>query len=69
MGELEELLKKKKAVEEKLAKIKLRLGHPHADFMSVHDLAETEFGVYSAYLADIQRQIVKLENEKIKNRK
>jgi hypothetical protein len=69
MAELEELLKKKEKVERKLAEIKPRLGHAHLDFMSVHDLAETEFKVYSAYLADIQKQIIKLENEKIKNKK
>lgn len=44
MAELEELLKKKEKVERKLAEIKLRFGHAHLDFMSVHDLAETEFG-------------------------
>jgi len=57
---LDELLKEKEKAEAKLADIKLRLGHPHGDFMSVHDLAETEFNVWSAHLEDIEKQILEL---------
>lgn len=61
---LEELLKEKEKTEAKLADIKLRLGHPHLDFMSVHDLAESEFHLWSAILEDIKEQIWKLETKK-----
>jgi len=68
MAELEELLKKKEKIEAKLAEIKLMLGHPHLDFMSAHEIAETEFKVYSAYLDGLNMQITKLENEKLRQK-
>ena len=61
---LEELLKDKEKAEAKLADIKTRLGHPHLDFMSVHDLAESEFHLWSAILADIEQQLLRLKLEK-----
>jgi len=69
MDKLEELLKKKEKIEDKLGEIKKRLGHPHGDFMSVHDLAETEFKVYGAILEDLEKEIRNLENEGLKMKK
>lgn len=69
MAELEELLKKKQKLEAKLAEIMPRLGHPHLDFMSVHDLAETEFKVYRAILEDLEREIAKLNNQRLREKK
>jgi|GEM_PF-3243111 hypothetical protein len=56
-----ELLKKREIAREKLDSAKMRLGHPHLDFMSAHDLAESEFGVFSAHLEEIEKEISELE--------
>ena len=63
METIEELLKRKKEIEAKIAAIKMRLGHPHLDDMSAHDLAETEFQVWSSCLDDIENQIYLLKKE------
>jgi len=56
-----ELLKKRESAREKLNSARMRLGHPHLDFMSAHDLAESEVGVYTTYLEDIEKEILELE--------
>lgn len=61
---LEELLKEKSKAEAKIADLKTKLGHPHLDFMCVHDLAESEFNVWSAHLEDIEKQIRELKTGK-----
>ena len=58
-----DLLKKRVWVSQKLDSARKRLGHPHLDFMSAHDLAESDFKVYSAYLEDIEKEISELEEE------
>jgi len=58
----QELLKKREKAREKLDRAKKALGHPHLDFMSAHDLAESDFKVWSAYLADIEKEIKELED-------
>jgi len=58
---LKELLKKREWMKEKLDSARKRLGHPHLDFMSAHDLAESDFKVYSALLEDIEEEIRELE--------
>lgn len=57
----QELLRKRERTLEKLARVKERLGHPHLDFMSAHDLAEQEYKVCESYLTDIEKQIRELE--------
>lgn len=64
MGTLEELLKKKEKAVRKLADIGPKLGHPHGDGQSAHDLAEVEFKVWTAYLEDIEKQIIGLKRKK-----
>lgn len=66
MGKLEEFLKKKAEYEAKIEGVKKRLGHPHLDEMSAHDLAESQLRVFEACLEDIEKEIYTL---KIKNRK
>jgi len=58
-----ELLKKREIAREKLDSASKRLGHPHLDFMSSHDLAESEFGVFSAFLEEIEKEISELEKD------
>lgn len=60
---LQKLLKKKEKALAKLADLKTKLGHPHLDFMSAHDLAESEYRFWEAYLAQVESDIKKLENE------
>ena len=59
----QELLKKIEIARAKLDSARKRLGHPHLDFMSAHDLAESEFGVWSAHLRDIEKEISELKKE------
>ncbi len=66
---LEELLKEKEKAEAKLADLKTKLGHPHLDFMCVHDLAESEFNVWTAYLEDIEHQLLSLKIKGLKDKK
>ena len=56
----QELLKKKKWAQGKLSRAKKALGHPHLDFMSAHDLAESDFNLWSAYLEDLEKEIESL---------
>lgn len=58
-----ELLKKREFVKKKLEEAKKRLGHPHLDFMSAHDLAESEFNLYSAHLEEIEKEIQEIEKK------
>lgn len=60
---LEKLLKKKEKAEAKLADLKTKLGHPHLDFMSSHDLAESEFRFWEAYLQQVEGDIRKIQQE------
>ncbi|MDO8551649.1 MAG: hypothetical protein Q7S03_03165 [bacterium] len=64
MYTLEELLKKKEEALVKLSDVRQKLNHPHGDGQSAHDLAETEFNVYSSYLEDIEKQIFELRKKK-----
>jgi hypothetical protein len=59
----QELLKRKVWVEEKLDSAKKRLGHPHLDFMSAHDLAESDFNLWTAHLEEIEKEITELEKQ------
>jgi hypothetical protein len=59
----QELIKKRAWVLEKLDRARKNLGHPHLDFMSAHDLAESDFKVWTAYLDDIEKEIEELEPE------
>lgn len=58
----EELLKKRAQVQKKLDKARKRLGHPHLDFMSAHDLAESEFNLWNAHLKEVEEEIKEIEN-------
>jgi len=58
-----ELLKKRDKVRRKLERVKKYLGHPHGQWQSAHDLAESDFKVYSDYLENIEKEIKKLEDE------
>jgi hypothetical protein len=60
-GRYRQLLEKKEKARKKLDGFQKRLGHPHADMMSDHDLAEQQFKVYQAYLEDLDSQIAELE--------
>jgi len=61
---LEGLLKEKEKAENKLKQIKPRLGHPHGEMQSAHDLAEQEFRVWSSYLEEIGQEIAQLKLKK-----
>lgn len=61
MKRYQELLRKRESARKKLDRAKKGLGHPHLDFMSAHDLAESDFKVYSAYLEDLDKEIEELE--------
>jgi prefoldin subunit 5 len=57
----QKLLEKRARAQQKLDGLKKRLGHPHLDMMSDHDLAEQQFHVYQSYLEDLDQQIEELE--------
>lgn len=59
----QELLKKRRWAQAKLSRAKEALGHPHLDFMSAHDLAESDFKLWSAYLEDIERELESLKKK------
>lgn len=61
MKRYQELLKKRELARKKLDRAQKGLGHPHLDFMSAHDLAESDFKVYSAYVEDLNKEIEELE--------
>lgn len=63
---LEELLKKKEAAEQKLAHIKRRLGIQTGSRYG-DEFADQEFRVLSAYLEDIEKEIIELK-KKIRGR-
>lgn len=63
ISRLADLKKKREAARKRLEEAKKGLGHPHLDFMSAHDLAESDFKVYSAYLEDIESEIAELEKK------
>jgi len=48
--------------------IKPKLSHPHGDAQSIHDLADQEFRVWSAYLDELEEEIGKLEFERRKKK-
>ncbi len=56
-----ELLLQKNKIQKMLDRSKKNLGHPHLDFMSAHELAESQFHVYSAHLELIEEEIRKIE--------
>lgn len=59
----QELLIRREKTRERLDRARHALGHPHLDFMSAHDLAESDFKVNEALLADINQEIDELEKE------
>jgi hypothetical protein len=59
-----ELLLERKKIKKMLNRTKKNLGHPHLDFMSVHDLAESQYKVYSAHLESVEEEIKKLEKRR-----
>ena len=58
-----ELLKKSEWVRKKINRTKKYLGHPHGQWQSAHDLADSDFKVYTAYSEDIEKELVELEKE------
>lgn len=68
MDRYQKLLHKKQEAERKLAEIKPKLSHPHGDAQSIHDLADQEFRVWSAYLDELEEEIGKLEFERRKKK-
>lgn len=56
-------MKKREWVRRKLARAKKYLGHPHGQWQSAHDLAESDFKVWSAHLEDIEKEIRELEED------
>lgn len=63
-GEYKQLLEKKKKAEERIASAKTRLDHPHGQWQSAHDLAESELGVWTDYLRGVEEELKKLEKQK-----
>jgi hypothetical protein len=64
-----DLLRQKRKIEKLLDQAKRNLGHPHLDFMSVHDLAESQYKVYSSHLESIEEELDKLSKlKKLKGR-
>jgi hypothetical protein len=57
----QELLDQKKSIERKLKQAKKNLDHPHGQWQSAHDLAESQFHVYSAHLESIEKELEKLK--------
>jgi hypothetical protein len=57
----QELLKKREVTLKKLDSARKRLGHPHLDFMSSHELAESEFNLWNARLEEIEKELEELK--------
>jgi len=57
----QQLLKKREVALNKLDSAKKRLGHPHLDFMSAHELAESEFNLWTAHLKEIEDELAELK--------
>ena len=57
----QELLKKREVALKKLDSARKRLGHPHLDFMSSHELAESEFNLWNAHLEEIDKELEELK--------
>jgi hypothetical protein len=60
---LNELLAKREKLVQKISYLKKNLGHPHGDWQSAHDLAESDYKVYVALLEDVDEQIIKLSKK------
>lgn len=63
---LRKLQEKRQKALDKLKDLKTKLGHPHLDFMSSHDLAESEYRFWEAYLGQVEDDIRGLQKEKKK---
>lgn len=59
----QDLLNQKRRTEALLNHAKKNLGHPHGSWQSAHDLAESEFKVYSAHLESIEQELDQLEKQ------
>jgi hypothetical protein len=57
----QQLLKKREVALNKLDSARKRLGHPHLDFMSSHELAESEFNLWTAHLKEIEDELAELK--------
>jgi hypothetical protein len=58
-----ELLKKRRETQKKLARAKKYLGHPHGQWQSAHDLAESDCLLYEARLKEIEKEIGELKDK------
>lgn len=57
------LLESRKVALNKLDSARKRLGHPHLDFMSSHELAESEFNLWTAHLEEIDKELEELKGK------
>jgi len=57
----QELVARREKIVARLDNARLNLGHPHLDFMSAHELAESDFKVYTAYLEEVDKEIEELK--------
>lgn len=55
-----QLLEKRKMAREKLERALHALDHPHGQWQSAHDLAESDLKVWTAYLEDIEKELKEL---------
>jgi hypothetical protein len=62
---LRDLLARRKKLVDKISYLKKNLGHPHGDWQSAHDLAESDYKVYVALLEDVDKQILKLSGPEV----
>jgi len=58
-----ELIKRREVALNKLDSARKRLGHPHLDFMSSHELAESEFNLWTAHLEEIEKELAELKGK------
>lgn len=59
----QDLLIQKRRIKTLLDRAKKNLGHPHGSWQSAHDLAESEFKVYTAHLESIEQELDRLEKQ------
>ncbi|MGD8744538.1 MAG: hypothetical protein PVJ52_03015 [Candidatus Woesebacteria bacterium] len=53
----QELLQRRKEITKRILKVKKNLDHPHGQWQSAHDLAESEYKVLVAHLEAIEKEI------------
>ncbi len=58
---LKQLLERRSELLKNIERLKKNLTHPHGDWQSAHDLAESDYKVYLALLTDLEKEIAELK--------